>query len=93
MPTRVEFRPRAYKSLRTLPGHIVLKLKAWIAGVELLGLREIRKRPGFHDEPLHGDRRRQRSIRLSQAYRAIYIETSSGEIELVEILEVTKHEY
>jgi proteic killer suppression protein len=52
MPTRVEFRPRAYKSLRTLPGHIVLKLKAWIAGVELLGLREIRKRPGFHDEPL-----------------------------------------
>jgi hypothetical protein len=45
------------------------------------------------DKPLHGDRRGQRSIRLSQAYRAIYIETSSGEIELVEILEVTKHEY
>ena len=93
MPTRVEFRPRAYKSLRTLPAHIVLKLKAWVAGVELLGLREIRKRPGFHDEPLHGDRRGQRSIRLSQAYRAIYIETKTGEIELVEILEVTKHEY
>jgi proteic killer suppression protein len=68
MPTRVEFRPRAYKSLRTLPGHIVLKLKAWIAGVELLGLREIRKRPGFHDEPLHGDRRGQRSIRLSRRF-------------------------
>jgi proteic killer suppression protein len=61
--------------------------------IELLGAREVRKRPGFHDEPLHGDRKGQRSIRLNKAYRAIYIETQNGEIELVEILEVSKHEY
>ncbi len=47
----------------------------------------------FHDEPLQGNRRGQRSIRLNQAYRAIYLETSDGDLELVEIIEVTKHEY
>ena len=93
MATKVEFRPKAFKALRSLPDYIVAKLKAWVMAVELLGLRETRKRPGFHDEPLHGDRKGQRSIRLSKAYRAIYIESQNGDIELVEILEVSKHEY
>ena len=93
MATKVEFRPKAFKALRSLPDHIVATLKTWVMAIELLGAREVRKRPGFHDEPLQGDRKGQRSIRMNKAYRAIYIETQNGEIELVEILEVSKHEY
>ena len=35
----------------------------------------------------------QRSVRLSRGYRAIYEERSQGEIELIEVVEVTLHEY
>ncbi len=38
-----------------------------------IGLSEVRKVPGYHDEPLKGQRKGQRSIRLSRSYRAIYV--------------------
>lgn len=60
--------------------------------MELRGLDEVRKIPGYHDEPLRGDRRGQRSIRLSRHYRAIYA-IKKDVFEFVEILEVNKHEY
>jgi proteic killer suppression protein len=56
------------------------------------GLSEVRKIPGYHDEPLKGDRKGQRSIRLNIAYRAIYM-VVKGVINFVEIQEVNKHEY
>ena len=49
------------------------KLLAWVGNVEAKGLEEVRKLPGYHDEPLKGQRQGQRSIRLSRAYRAIYV--------------------
>lgn len=49
------------------------KLADWALAVETYGLEEVRKVPGYHDEPLKGKRAGQRSIRLSRAYRAIYI--------------------
>ena len=58
-----------------------------------VGLREVRKIPGYHDEPLKGQRFGQRSIRLSKAYRAIYKIDRSGEIHFIEVIEVNKHEY
>lgn len=82
-----------HKQLRKLPSFVVDKLLAWAKSVELKGLREIRKIPGYHDEPLHGDRKGQRSIRLSKAYRAIYTEAHDGTVNLVVIEEVNKHEY
>jgi addiction module RelE/StbE family toxin len=48
---------------------------------------------GFHDEPLKGKLQGQRSVRLNRAYRAIYVEHETGEVELIEVLEVNKHEY
>jgi proteic killer suppression protein len=81
------------KQLKKLPHFIVLKLLAWAKSVELKGLREVRKIPGFHDEPLKGNRIGQRSIRLSKGYRAIYTEELDGQINLVVIEEVNKHEY
>jgi proteic killer suppression protein len=66
---------------------------AWVELVESQGLEEARRIPGFHDEPLGGSRNRQRSIRLSRFYRAIYeIETDEAG-ELAGVKEVTKHEY
>lgn len=76
-----------------MPGHIIFKLQLWIDAVKERGILEIRKRPGFHDEPLKGKRRGQRSIRLNKAYRAIYITDESNRIHFIEVIEVNKHDY
>ncbi len=81
----------AEKQLRKIPKHIMESMRNWMEMVERLGVREARKFPGLHDEPLQGDRKGQRSVRLNKAYRAIYIETIQG-IELL-VIEVNKHEY
>lgn len=80
-------------SLKKLPKHIIAKLTAWINAVGHDGLSEVRKIPGFHDEPLQGERKGQRSIRLSKSYRAIYIIGKAGQMDIVEIIEVNKHDY
>ncbi|NBX77074.1 MAG: hypothetical protein EBQ92_11005 [Proteobacteria bacterium] len=89
---RVAISRRALKNIETAPQHVVLKLMAWKDGVERFGLFEMRKWPGFHDEPLLGTRQGQRSVRLSRSYRAIYKITKS-ESHLILIEEVTKHVY
>ena len=89
----VNIADRAQKHLLRMPHHIVLKLNAWIRWVETRGLMDARKIPGFHDEPLKGRRRGQRSIRLSLAYRAIYTVGADGGIDVVRVEEVTRHEY
>ncbi|KTD25776.1 type II toxin-antitoxin system RelE family toxin [Legionella maceachernii] len=83
----------AKRDLQKVPSYIALKLAAWIEAVSHDGLLEVRKIPGFHDEPLKGNRVGQRSIRLSKAYRAIYEIDNNGEMEIVQILEVNKHDY
>ena len=89
---KVVISDRAKKDLRKHPAHIADKLEGWVQAVEKKGLEEVRRVPGYHDEPLHGDRKGQRSIRLSLHYRAVYI-IRNGAIEFVEVQEVTKHEY
>ena len=92
MIRRVELTKLAAKQLRRLPRHIVDNLAIWVAAVEQEGLEEIRKVPGYHDEPLKGDRAGQRSIRLSRAYRAIY-EIKGETAKFVSVEEVNKHQY
>ena len=84
---------QAEKDLERVPAYVASKLKAWVALVMKVGLREARKVKGFHDEPLHGDRDGQRSIRMSRSYRAFYRITQTGAVEVVMILEVNKHGY
>ena len=93
MTNRVRLSRRAKKDIEKVPSFIAMKLAGWIEAVENDGLEEVRKIPGFHDEPLKGYRRGQRSIRLSRAYRAIYEIKNDGSVEFVEIQEVNKHEY
>lgn len=52
----VRLSKQAEKDLKRIPMHVVFKLQTWIDGVKNEGLLEIRKRLGFHDEPLKGKR-------------------------------------
>ena len=90
---KVIIKEKIKKELIKLPTHIVLKLYEWIEAVSHEGILVIRKSPGFHDEPLKGKRKGQRSIRLSKSYRAIYIIGKDNTMEIAEIIEVNKHEY
>lgn len=83
----------AKKQLRKLPEHIQDKFDYWRDLLCTIGLLESRKYKGFHDEPLRGKRKGQRSVRLSKAYRAIYIEVDKEKYEIIEVIEVNKHEY
>jgi proteic killer suppression protein len=91
--TRAIIAARARRQLRRTPTHIVIKLLAWIESVERDGLERTRQVPGFHDEPLRGSRRGQRSIRLSRQWRAIYEIRAEGNTRLISVEEVTPHDY
>ncbi len=82
---------KARKQLKNLPKHIIANLRAWINEVETVGINETRKVKGCHDEPLKGNRSGQRSVRLSKAYRAFYIERDDRIV--IEVIEVNKHDY
>jgi toxin HigB-1 len=84
---------QALKDLEKVPSCIYVKLQAWIDDIRYSGLREVRKIPGYHDEPLKGKRTGQRSIRLSKHYRAIYIIDDSNTIHFIKIVEINKHDY
>lgn len=93
MITVIQITKRAFKDLKQTPQHIQEKFRAWLVAVKKAGLTETRKRPGWHDEPLQGQRKGQRSIRLNKQWRAIYIIKDDGSIEFVEVIEVTPHAY
>lgn len=83
----------AKKQLNRVPEHIARKFEYWCDLLQSVGLREARRFKGFHDEPLQGDRKYQRSVRLSKAYRIIYRELELNRYEVIEVLEVNKHDY
>lgn len=93
MMTKVELSRQAEKDLEKVPKHIAVNLLSWVEAVESEGLESVRRIPGYHDEPLKGFRVGQRSIRLSLSYRAIYEIRSEGPPRIIEVKEVTKHEY
>lgn len=84
---------RVQRQLEVVPVHIRMKFHAWVAAVFLAGIREVRRTPGFHDEPLSGRRSGQRSIRLNRSWRAIYVERNEIELLSLEVIEVSHHEY
>lgn len=94
MPIReVRLSKSVKRHLRQVPAYITDKLETWVDAVERGGLHEVRKVPGYHDEPLKGARQGQRSIRLSRHYRAIYTVKHEGTTEFASVEEVSKHDY
>lgn len=92
METKVQFTRQALKGLDKAPDYIQDKLLDWKRAVQMWGLEAVRLSPGFHDEPLQGKRKGQRSIRLNKQWRAIYTVTEQNQI-LVTVLEVNAHDY
>jgi toxin HigB-1 len=93
MRDEINISKKAQKDLKKVPQHIVKNFQRWALLVEDVGLVEVRKIKGFHDEPLTGDRTGQRSVRLSKAYRLFYVAMPDEKINVVNVLEVNKHEY
>ena len=91
--TEVYLTKLAYKQVQNLPKHINEAFIIWFRSVEFEGIANVRKLSGYHDEPLKGKRRRQRSVRLNRAYRIIYKAKQVENILKIEVLEVTKHDY
>ncbi|MBK7889314.1 MAG: hypothetical protein IPJ84_00230 [Bdellovibrionales bacterium] len=79
------------KQLGKVPDFIRKKVIFWVFLVESKGLAEVMKSPGFHDEPLKGQRIGERSVRMNKAYRMIY-RVIEDRVH-IELLEVNKHEY
>jgi len=93
MITDVQITSQALKDLKKAPRYLQEKFSAWVVAVNHAGLEETRKRPGWHDEPLVGNRKGQRSIRLNKQWRAVYVIKENGTIEFIEVMEVMPHEY
>ena len=89
----VEFSKFAAKQADKIPRSIKEALYLWKSSVEQFGLPEVRKSKGYHDEPLSGDRKGQRSVRLNRSYRLIYEQLDRGAVVVVGIQEINKHEY
>ena len=90
---KVDLSKIAKKQLARVPSHIVRKFALWADLVRFEGLEAARAIPGFRDHPLKGVWHGYRAVRLSDAYRAIYIVRSDGSIETVYVEEVNKHDY
>ena len=90
---RVELSSTAEKQLAKIPGHILRKFALWVDLVSVEGPSAARAIPGYRDHVLKGEWKGYRAIRLSAAYRAIYQERQTGNIHLVYVEEVNKHDY
>lgn len=88
----VELSSLVKKQLKKLPIHIVVSFQNWVEDVEERGLEEVRKIPGYHDEPLRGELKGLRSIRLSRGYRAYY-RIVDGQVKFINVERIDKHEY
>lgn len=89
---RVLLSKKAEKDLATVPVHVALKLQNWVEDVEERGVEAVRKIHGYHDEPLKGALKGQRSIRLSKGYRPYYRVVKDA-VEFLRVEGVDKHAY
>jgi len=79
------------KQCLKLPQPIVKKYELWKNIVFRHGPEKLKEFSGFHDEKLKGERKGQRSSRLSDQYRVIY--TVEKDIIAVLVMEITPHKY
>jgi len=79
------------KICKKLPPAVVKKYELWKDVIFRHGPDKLREFPEFHDEKLKGDRKGQRSSRLSLHYRIIY--TVERDTVTVLVLEISPHSY
>lgn len=84
---------RAEHSVKGLPKPIAVKFFLWKREVEALGLEEVRKIAGYHDEPLKGKLKSYvRSVRLGLGYRLFY-RVIGEELKCLLVEDVNSHDY
>lgn len=88
----VRFTRTAEKQIKALPKKQVVLLQEWVRSVEIEGLFPTQRLRIYRDHALKGNRYGQRSASLDYSYRVIYL-VIEGKIQIVEILEVTNHDY
>ncbi len=81
------------KNLKKIPKDVIKRLQRWVMYVEQSGLIETRKIPGFHDEPLKGNWKGYRSVRLGKLWRTIYKHKKDGSVHIAVVEEITPHDY
>jgi len=79
------------KICKKLPEAVVKKYELWKDIIFRHGPEKLKEFPGFHDEKLKGERKGQRSSRLSSLYRVVYI--VERDVVTVFVLEITPHKY
>jgi len=79
------------KILPRLPKAVAEKYQIWKDLVMVYGPEKLREFPGFHDEKLKGERSGERSSRLSQQYRVIYV--VERQAVSVFVIDITPHKY
>lgn len=86
---------RVWKNFYRIPFEIKESVLKWAEAVERFGLSEVRKKggKGLHDEPLTGNLKNFRSIRLSKSWRLYYYEKENEETIFVRVERIDKHEY
>jgi len=89
---KVVISKQAGKDLERLQRYVADIFFAWVLDVERRGLEEVRKVPGFHDEPCKGKLKELRSIRLTRSYRAYY-RIEKDHVEFIFVTGVNKHGY
>ena len=91
---RVVWNNKVHKQLEKIPSYIRDKFHYWVGLIEKYGITEVSKIKGFNDESLKGNLFGKRSVRLNRSYRVIYrLIEQKIEIQKIEVLEITKHEY
>ena len=81
------------KQLDALPQHIVGSFFDWVRAVERDGMESVRRLTGYHDEPLRGELKGSRSIRLTKSYRVLYAQSLDGNVKIANVTRVSKHDY
>jgi proteic killer suppression protein len=79
------------KICKKIPTAVLKKYELWKDIIFRHGPQKLKDFPGFHDEILKGDRKGQRSSRLSLQYRVIYV--AEKNVLTVYVIEITPHKY
>lgn len=86
--TTVILSKQAQKDLAKIPWEIQESLAHWIRQVGFEGLAEVRKISGYHDEPLKGERKGQRSVRLNKLTGPFMFNLKTGKLNWLQSLKL-----
>ena len=93
MKAEIRETKKAQKDLSKAPKKVLQSYEIWARLVESHGSSILRQFKGYHDEKLSGQWAGYRSSRLNLKWRVIYGVGESSEIEILEVVRVTAHDY